>query len=129
MEKEPEQIRPHIGVLNLEKRKYPRFKVDLPVEYYPAESSSTHAARVLNASEGGLLLYLSEAAEIGQRLRLRLSFYLGSEWTTFETTAEVTWMDIHLGKDWGDYRTGVRFVEISPENLGKLKQFLRSLSE
>jgi c-di-GMP-binding flagellar brake protein YcgR len=128
MEKEPEQIRGHIGVLNLEKRKFPRFKVDLPVEYYPAETMSTHGARVLNASEGGLLLYVSEELEIGQRLRLKLSFYLGPEWTTFEATAEVTWMDIHLGKDWGDYRTGVRFIDVSPVNLGKLKEFLRSLS-
>jgi hypothetical protein len=25
------------------------------------------------------------------------------------------------GKDWGDYRTGVRFGEISPEDMSKLK--------
>jgi len=129
MEKDPQQVTAHIGVVNLEKRKYPRFKVDLPVEYYPAETPDTHAARVVNASEGGLLLYLSEEVNIGQRLKLKLSFYLGSEWTTFETIAEVTWMDIHLGKEWGDYRTGVRFLEISPENLAKLKGFLRSLSD
>jgi hypothetical protein len=40
----------------------------------------------------------------------------------------VVWTDIHLGKDWGDYRTGVRFVEISEEYMGKLRNFLRSLS-
>jgi hypothetical protein len=43
--------------------------------------------------------------------------------------AEVVWRDIHLGKDWGDYRCGIRFIEISPEGLAKLKKFLKNLSE
>jgi hypothetical protein len=38
-------------------------------------------------------------------------------------------VDIHLGKDWGDYRVGVKFLDISPDDLSKLKDFLRSLSE
>jgi len=47
---------------------------------------------------------------------------------TIETLVEVVWIDIHLGKDLGDYRTGVRFVDISPEDVTKLNNFLRSLS-
>jgi hypothetical protein len=42
---------------------------------------------------------------------------------------EVVWVDIHLGKDWGDFRSGLRFIDISPDNLNRLKTFLRSLSE
>jgi len=42
--------------------------------------------------------------------------------------AEVVWMDIHLEKGWGDYRCGMNFIEISPEDMTKLKNFLRSLS-
>jgi hypothetical protein len=48
---------------------------------------------------------------------------------SIEVLAEVVWMDIHLGKDWGDYRCGVKLMEISPEDLNRLKSFLRSLSE
>jgi c-di-GMP-binding flagellar brake protein YcgR len=129
MEREEKETRGHIGIVNLEKRDHPRFKVDLPIEYYPSELSATLTGRVLNASVGGLLLYISDQVEIGQNLRLKFSFFLGSEWNTIEATAEVTWMDIHLGKDWGDYRTGVRFVDISPENLTKLKELLKRLSE
>jgi len=53
---------------------------------------------------------------------------MGSELNTIETVVEVVWVDMYLEMDRGDYRTGVRFVEISTEDLGKLKDFLRSLS-
>jgi c-di-GMP-binding flagellar brake protein YcgR len=82
----------------------------------------------MNASEGGLLLYLPELMEIGNRLKLKLFFTMGSELNAIETLVEVVWVDVHLGKEWGDYRTGVRFVEISAEDAGKLRSFLRSLS-
>jgi hypothetical protein len=65
---------------------------------------------------------------MGNHLRLRLFFTMGSELNALETVVEVVWVDMHLEKDQGDYRTGVRFVEISTEDVGKLKNFLSSLS-
>jgi c-di-GMP-binding flagellar brake protein YcgR len=115
------------GTVNFEKRKHPRFSVDLPVEYSRADLSADQG-RAMNASEGGLLLYLPELMEIGNRLKLKLFFTMGSELNAIETLVEVVWVDVHLGKEWGDYRTGVRFVEISAEDAGKLGSFLRSLS-
>jgi len=112
--------------VNFEKRKHPRFSVDLPVEYSRVDVSE--GGRAKNASEGGLLLYLPERIGRGNHLRLKLFFTMGSELTAIETLVEVAWMDIHVGKTWGDYRTGVRFVEISTEDMGKLKTFLKSLS-
>jgi hypothetical protein len=47
---------------------------------------------------------------------------------TIEVLAEVAWMDILSGESWGDYRCGVNFIDISPEDVTKLKNFLRSLS-
>jgi c-di-GMP-binding flagellar brake protein YcgR len=119
----------HYGIVNFERRKYPRFTIDLPIEYSLMPSPANHSGRALNASEGGLLVYLSEKVEISQLLKLKLFFPSGSELNGVELIAEVVWMDIHLGKDWGDYRCGVRFVDISPESLNKLKRFLRNLSE
>jgi hypothetical protein len=43
--------------------------------------------------------------------------------------AEVVWVDLHLEKGWGDYRSGLRFIEISSEHLNLLKKILRNLSE
>jgi c-di-GMP-binding flagellar brake protein YcgR len=119
----------HYGIVNFERRKHPRFNIDLPIEYSLLPSSASQSGRALNVSEGGLLVYLSEKVEIHQLLELRLFFPSGSELNRIELIAEVVWRDIHLGKDWGDYRCGVRFVDISSEGLNKLKRFLRSLSE
>lgn len=122
-----EITKPRHGTVNFEKRKYPRVNIDLPVEYYRIDLTAHHNGRAINASEGGLLLYLPEQIEIDQYLRLRLFFTSGSKLDTAEILVKVVWVDIHPEKNWGDYRTGVRFIDVSPEDMTKLKNFLRSL--
>ena len=126
MEKEAKEPKSRYGTVNFEKRKHPRFSVDLPVEYSRADLFADHG-RAMNASEGGLLLYLPEQLAIGNHLRLKLFFSVGSQLNAIEATVEVVWVDIHLEKDWGDCRTGVRFVEISTDDMGRLMNFVRSL--
>ena len=128
MTKEEKETKPRYGTVNLERRKHPRFSVDLPIEYSRIDSSVSHTGRGLNISEGGLLIYFPEQMDVSQYLRLKLFFSLGSELNTIETLAEVAWIDIYLGEVWGDYRCGVKFIDISPEDVTKLKNFLRSLS-
>jgi len=96
------EVKPRYGTVNFERRKYPRFNVDLPIEYYRIDSSVSHAGRGLNISEGGLLIYFPEQMDVSQYLRLKLFLPLGSELNTIEVLAEVVWMDIHLGESWGD---------------------------
>jgi len=124
---EERNVKPRYGTVNFEKRKHPRFSVDLPVEYSRVDLS-VEQGRAINASEGGLLLYLPEQIGMGIHLRMKVFFTMGSELNAIETVVEVVWVDMHLEKDRGDYRTGVRFVEISTEDVGKLKNFLKSLS-
>jgi hypothetical protein len=118
----------HVGIVHFEKRKYPRFTIDLPIEYDPADIPGNHPGRAVNASEGGLLIVLPERVEVGRHLKLKLFFASDAGFTTIQTLVQVAWADIHLGADWGDYATGVRFVDISAEDLMMLKGFLRSLS-
>lgn len=127
MKKEEEKVKYRYGTVNFEKRKHPRFDVNLPIEYTRSDSVVSRG-EAQNASEGGLLLYLPEKMEIGQHLSLKLFFSSGSELRTIETLVKVVWMDIHLGENRGDYRAGVKFVEISPEGMERLRSFLRSLS-
>jgi c-di-GMP-binding flagellar brake protein YcgR len=122
------ETKPRYGTVNFERRRYPRFNVDLPIEYYRIDSLISHTGRGLDISEGGLLIYFPEQMDVSQYLRLKLLLPLGSELNTIETLAEVVWMDIHLGETWGDYRCGVRLIDVSPEDMTKLKTFLRSLS-
>ncbi len=127
MAAEEKKVKPRYGTVNFEKRKHPRFSVDLPVEYSRTDLA-VEQGRAINASQGGLLLHLPEQMGMGMQLRLKLFFTMGSELKAIETVVEVVWVDIHLEDDRGDYRTGVRFVEISPEDVGRLQDFLRSLS-
>ena len=111
-----------------EKRRHPRISVDLPVKYSRSNLFFKYA-RVVNASQGGLLVYMPEEIGIGQRLALKLFYPSRSDFDTFETFVQVVWKDVHLKKDWTwDYRTGVRFIDSSPEHTTKLRNFLVHLA-
>ena len=126
---EQDESKPRIGIINFEKRKHPRFNVDLPVEYTRVESTLRQTGRALNASEGGLLIYFPERMEIGQQLRVKLYFSTGSDLESVECLVEIVWVDIHLGESWGDHRSGVKFVDVSSDDLNKVRKFLKSLSQ
>ncbi len=117
----------HRGTVNFENRKYPRVNVDLPFEYDRGDSV-INQGEAINASEGGLLVYFPEKVEIGKVLSLKLFFSPGFEFNAIEATVKVVWVDVHLEEDWGEYRAGVVFVNISLEDLERLIIFLRSLS-
>ena len=126
-EEREKESKPCYGIVNLEKRRYPRFNVDLPIEYSRRDLVVKHG-RVINASEGGLLVYFPERMEIGQYLRMNFFFPSSPGLNVIEMVTQLVWMGIHLGETWGDYRCGVRFINIPPEDMTKLKDFLRSLS-
>jgi len=126
MEKEDREIEPRFGIVNFERRRHPRFVVDLPVEYWKIKNFKSCPSRATNVSEGGLLILLAEQLEIGQNLRLNLFVDAGPDLNSIEAVVQIVWTDIHVGKD-GEYRTGVKFLDISAEHLGELKSFLDSL--
>ena len=100
----------------------------LPIEYYRADSSINQTGQALDASEGGLQILFPEQMEIGQNLKLKLFFSSDSELNTIEMLVEVVWMNTQLDEGEAHYRSGVRIVYISPEDMTKLKNFLSNLS-
>lgn len=122
------ETKPRYGIVNFERRRYPRLTIDLPIEYHRVNSSKEETGQTPDSSTGGLLVHLPERAEIGDYLKLRLFIPSGRDLDSIEMITQVAWTDIHLGEDRGDCRSGVRFVEISAEDLDKLKDFLWSLS-
>jgi len=117
-----------LGLVDFERRKHPRFSVALPIEYWQTDKSRSRHGRTVDVGEGGLLLHLSELIELGQILKLKLFMIYGPDIASVEALAqvEVVWQDI-LQKEEGGYRVGVRFVEISGPDMGKLKKFLNHL--
>jgi c-di-GMP-binding flagellar brake protein YcgR len=130
MNKEGKEGRAQFGIANFERRKTPRFSMDLPVEYSPVDSGSrlVGTGRTGNASEGGLMLYLPGELKVGQSLRIKLYFTSDPGLDSIEVLAEVVWVEFPFAKE-GDHRYGVRFLEISPEDLSRLKNFLDNLAQ
>jgi c-di-GMP-binding flagellar brake protein YcgR len=129
METGEKETRSQSGSVNSEKRRHPRVDLDLTIEYYRTNSRFGHSGRLMNASEGGLLIYFPEQMEIGERLKLKLFRIVGSPVTPIGPLGEVVWVDPHLDETWLDYQSGVRFIDISPEDLKRLKHFFDSLSQ
>jgi hypothetical protein len=130
---EQKEIKLRFGVVNFERRKSPRFSLDLPIEYYQVESSLSRPGRAVNACEGGLLVCLAEKIEMGQFLRLKLFIAPDVDLRTLEMVTQVVWVDMHLEKGSGDfrgeYRCGLKIVDISPEDMNSLKSLLQNLAK
>ncbi len=127
MRKGIEGQNPRLGTVNFERRKHPRFSVDLPVEYWQVNGPpKSHSGRVFDVSEGGLLFYISDEIAIGQNLKIRLFFDSGQGLKSIEANVQVIWKDF-LMEEGGLYRVGLKFLDISPEDLQKLKSFLINL--
>ena len=124
---------PHFGTGNLERRKYPRFSIDLPIEYYRTESSIPASGRTGDISEGGLLVYLSERVEVGEHLKVKCFFTSISElMNTMETLTEVVWVVLESLEANGlpaNYRCGLKFIDANPMDMKKLKVFLKNLAQ
>src|SRR4030066_2324615 len=98
------------GSGDLEKRRHPRFGIDLPIEY-TRRDLVVRQDRAINASEGGLLAHFSELMEVGQHLRIKLFFPCRSVFNVIEMVTQVVWTDADPRKDRGDYRAGGRYVD------------------
>jgi hypothetical protein len=116
--------------LDSERRKYPRFNIDLPVKYNSRHHLFSKYGRAINASEGGLLVRLPEEIVVGQRLPLKVFFTSDSELDIIAPSVQVVWTGIHLKRDFTwDYQTGVRFVDLPPKDMIKYKNFLKGFKQ
>jgi hypothetical protein len=107
-----------------EKRKYPRFLIDLPVEYQEAETSHARGGIVINASEGGFLIESVKDIPIGTKLNIAVFFPKWFELADFRLVAETLWKEPLWKDDWTGYRYGLNIIQILDEDQTKLKLLL-----
>ena len=81
--------------LTREKRRHPRFYLNLPLEFRVIDAPSVHGAMVVNASETGLLMQSSYNMPVGTKSNIAVLFAKGFELANFEVLAEVVWTKIH----------------------------------
>jgi hypothetical protein len=108
----------------LEKRKYPRFYLDLPLEYRVTDAPQIHGGLVVNASESGLLIHSVKNIPTGRKLNITVLFPNRFELANFEVFAEIIWKDIHWEENWEGYQLGLKFIKILEEDYRKLKGLL-----
>jgi c-di-GMP-binding flagellar brake protein YcgR len=118
-----------MGVLSIEKRKYPRFSVELPLNYSRTEGKGTLGGMVANASEGGLLVYLPERIEIGALLKIEIFYVRGLELDTIKAVAKIVWCDLAARESWGEHRYGLQFQYIDQKDFTRLATLLKDVGK
>lgn len=118
-----------MGVLAIEKRKYPRFSVELPLDYSRVNGKGTLGGMVANASEGGLLVYLPERIELGAFLRIEIFYVKGLELDTIKAVARVVWSDMAARESWGEHRYGLQFENIDEKDFNRLSTLLKEVGK
>jgi hypothetical protein len=89
-----------------ERRRYPRFSIDLPLEYQVRSNPKAHGGLVLNASEAGLLLHSIGDMPVGAKLETTVLFPKGYELANFKVTGEIIWKNPDRSNGREAYRYG-----------------------
>ncbi len=118
-----------MGVLAIEKRKHPRFSVELPLDYVRLNGKETYGGMVANASEGGLLVYLPERMEIGALFKIEIFYVRGLELDTIKIVGKVVWADLAARESWGEHRYGLQFEYIDEKDLNRLTTLLKEVGK
>ncbi len=119
-----------MGILAVERRKHPRFVVELPLDYTrTSQESEIYGGIVANASEGGLLVYLPERIEMGSVLKIQVFYVRDLEFNMIKGIAKVVWSDLAARESWGEYRYGLQFLSIEEEEFNKLISLLKEVGK
>jgi hypothetical protein len=125
-----EQTKPRAekGIFIVERRKHPRFNVELPLDY-SIENKDHYGGVAVNASRGGLIVYLPVAIVVGTSLNIEIIFVKGFELNSIKVRAKVIWSNLAPKVIWGEYRYGLEFEKFQEGDLQKLKALLREAGE
>ncbi len=115
---------------DIEKRRYPRFFIDLPLEYQDLGDSCLRGAIVVNAGKGGFLIESARDMPVGTTLSIILLFPKGFELANFKAVTKVVRKEPYRkenrngGPSWRGYQYGLEFIEILEEDRWNLSYLL-----
>jgi len=118
-----------------EKRRHPRFYIDLPAEYRDISDSYLHGGIVVNASEGGFLIDTVTDIPLGTELSVTVLYPKEFELADLKVLTRIVrketyWKeDSKINRKWKEYRYGLEFIQISDEDRWKLSLLLGGRSE
>jgi c-di-GMP-binding flagellar brake protein YcgR len=117
------------GVFVVERRKHPRIRIELPLDYSLVDSEETHGGLIADISEGGLLVYLPEALKLETLLRIQILFVKGMELNSIKAIAKIVWSDLATKTISEENRYGLEFQSFIEGDLQKLKTILKEVGE
>jgi hypothetical protein len=112
------------------RRKYPRFFIDLPLEYRDMDGSCLRGAIVVNAGEGGFLIESPRDIPVGTELSMTVLYPKGFELANFKVTAKIVRKELYWKEDlkrdrsWKGYQYGLEIIQILDEDRWKLNFLL-----
>ena len=115
---------------NKNRRRCPRFFIDLPLEYRDRDNSCLRGAMVVNASEGGFLIESPRDIPVGTELSMTVLYPKGFALANFRVTAKIVWKEpswkenLKREQCWKGYQYGLEFVQIWPGDRWKLNVLL-----
>jgi c-di-GMP-binding flagellar brake protein YcgR len=124
-----EKSRSKEGIFIVERRKHPRIRVELPLDYSLVDSEETHGGLIADISEGGLLVYLPEALKLETLLRIQILFVKGMELNSIKAIAKIVWSDLATKTISEENRYGLEFQSFIEGDLQKLKTILKEVGE
>jgi hypothetical protein len=104
-----------------EKRKHPRFYLNLPIEFRVMNAQHVLGAMIVNASGTGPLIQSPNNVPAGTKLNIAVLFSNWFELANLEVLAEVVWTKTQLHGGRQGYELGSKFIQISEEDPQKLK--------
>jgi len=112
-----------------ERRRFQRVSIDLPIRYNRVNESDVRYGRAMNLSQGGLLMYSLYPMDVDEKIKSKIFFLSDSEMDAIEMKTQVVWTDLDWNEAWGDHRSGLRLVDISLNDMCKLRNLLTNLSQ
>ncbi len=108
-----------------EKRKAPRYTIELPTEYWEADNAC-RAGLVCNVSKKGLCIYSVHDMSVGKDLDIRVFFPNEYEFDGLRVGTKIVWKDGRFESNWKGYQYGLQFVRIPAEDAWKLFYIINS---
>lgn len=103
---------PRLNMGFADRRKYPRFVCELPIDCITSESE-IHVGIAANISQGGISICLHDRIKVGSPLRIQLVFAQDFQLKTIGANAIVVWSSVVHHAFWGKYRYGLRLIGMS----------------
>jgi len=108
-----------------ERRKHPRFAIELPLEF-KGKDGLPRGAVVRNISEGGLLICSIHDMPVGRELKVGVFFADEHELDQLNGSTKVIRKDRHFETDWEGYKYALEFIGISLENRLKHERLINN---